>query len=392
MRFQIKDIKANPFRNAHQYPIRRNKIEALRKSIRTNSFWDNIVARKVGSKAEIAYGHHRLEALREEFPPDHEVDLIIRDLNDEQMLRVMAAENQTEWTTVASVEHESIRVVVDAYAKGKIKLQPPPPGTNKSRIRYAPSFIQGKADGADRQRPYTAKTVASFLGWTEPAGRAQEKVHSALAALQFIEEEILTESDFEDLTTKQAQALVEETRKVRKPSEDTARVHLQEAERAKLQAHNAATPEDRERAARLEETARQRARVARTEGSRRAKDVGRKVSTELKSGKIGYRRVRTMATAAEPGGVSKGLHPDYLQSIRRLISEVNGILDPGRDRKARLLREAVKVRELLPAAERGDIERALDHVRQRATGFRKRFRESQTLKPKDVSAPTERVG
>ena len=241
MRFQLNDIKPNPFRRKDRYPIRREKLEALCKSIQTTGFWDNIVAREVKGKAEIAYGHHRLEALREEFPPDHEVDLIIQNLSDDHMLRVMAAENQTEWTTVASVEHESIRVVVDAYGRGKIKLLPPPPGTNKSRIRYAPSFVPGKADGADRQPPYTAKTVADFLGWTEPSGRAQEKVYAALTALQFAEEEILTASDFEGLTTKQAQALIEETRKARKPSEDAARVHLEKAERAKLLAQNADT-------------------------------------------------------------------------------------------------------------------------------------------------------
>ena len=93
MRFQVKNIECNPFRDMGHYPINKEKVAALRRSIQTTGFWDNIVARQVDDKAEIAYGHHRLEALREEFPPDHEVDLIIQDLDDEAMLRIMAWEN-----------------------------------------------------------------------------------------------------------------------------------------------------------------------------------------------------------------------------------------------------------------------------------------------------------
>ncbi len=73
MRFQLKNIQPNPFRHVDRYPITKEKVEALRESIRTTGFWDNIVAREVNGKAEITYGHHRLVALREEYGPDHEV-------------------------------------------------------------------------------------------------------------------------------------------------------------------------------------------------------------------------------------------------------------------------------------------------------------------------------
>ncbi len=48
---------------------------------------------------EIAYGHHRLVALLEEYGLDKKVDLLIRDLNDEAMLKIMARGNMQYMTT-----------------------------------------------------------------------------------------------------------------------------------------------------------------------------------------------------------------------------------------------------------------------------------------------------
>src|SRR5205085_8309072 len=130
---------------------------ALRESMRTTDFWDNIVARARNGKAEIAYGHHRLAALKEEYGPNHKVNLIVRDLDDEHMIQIMARENMEEWGTSASVEQETIRAVVEAFAEGLIELPPVSKDIQKSNIRYAPSFTPGEVDVvvARRQRPYT---------------------------------------------------------------------------------------------------------------------------------------------------------------------------------------------------------------------------------------------
>src|SRR6266850_6598241 len=95
--YAIKDIKANPFRHIERYPIHREKVAQLRESIRQTDFWDNVVARVSDGKAEIAYGHHRLVALKEEYGPSHKVDLIIRKLDDTTMIQIMAQENMQEW-------------------------------------------------------------------------------------------------------------------------------------------------------------------------------------------------------------------------------------------------------------------------------------------------------
>src|SRR2546421_12530110 len=101
--FAIKDIKANPFRHIERYPIHREKVAKLRESIRQTDFWDNVVGRSRDGKAEIAYGHHRLVALKEEFGPNHKVDLIIKKLPDATMIQIMAQENMQDGESDAAV-------------------------------------------------------------------------------------------------------------------------------------------------------------------------------------------------------------------------------------------------------------------------------------------------
>ena len=44
-KFRVGDIQPNPFRHLDRYPIKREKVEALRESLRSTGFWDNVVAR-----------------------------------------------------------------------------------------------------------------------------------------------------------------------------------------------------------------------------------------------------------------------------------------------------------------------------------------------------------
>src|SRR5208282_75400 len=121
-------------------------------------------------KPEIAYGHHRLEALRQAKGPNYKVDLIVKNLPDEDMLRIMADENMEEWTSNAAVTIETVHAVVQAFADGKIELDVVPKDTNERYLRYAPSFLKAPAP-VSGARPYTAFTVASFLGWTKTVTR-----------------------------------------------------------------------------------------------------------------------------------------------------------------------------------------------------------------------------
>ena len=103
---------------------------------------------------------------------------------------------------------------MEAYADGLIDLPAPAPSATKAKLRYAPSFVQGRSPPGGERRPYNAQSIGNFIGWLKPSGDAQDKVHDALAALELMEGGVLKESDFEELTTTQARAVVQEARRV----------------------------------------------------------------------------------------------------------------------------------------------------------------------------------
>lgn len=63
MRVEIKQLKANPYRNIAAYPIKRTKVDALKASILQTSFWENVVMRKQDGQFQIAYGQSKASSL-----------------------------------------------------------------------------------------------------------------------------------------------------------------------------------------------------------------------------------------------------------------------------------------------------------------------------------------
>jgi hypothetical protein len=94
---KLRDILPNPYRDYRLYSIRADKVARLVESIRETGLWENVVGRRKGDKVEIAYGHHRIEAAKKLFKPDDTISIIIKDLSDDQMLRMMIRENAEEY-------------------------------------------------------------------------------------------------------------------------------------------------------------------------------------------------------------------------------------------------------------------------------------------------------
>jgi len=91
----IEQVDANPFRRLGDYPYVERKVEALMRSIQDVGLWEGIIGRMVGNRVEIAFGHHRAEAARR--VGLDAINVIIRDLNDEQMLGFMGRENMEDY-------------------------------------------------------------------------------------------------------------------------------------------------------------------------------------------------------------------------------------------------------------------------------------------------------
>lgn len=412
MRFRVADIQPNPFRHMDRYPIRRDKVESLKESIRTTEFWDNIVARLDSyGKPQIAYGHHRLVALREEYAPEIEIDLIIRKLNDDQMLKIMARENMQEWGSSVTVEHETVRATVEAYANGQINLNKPPAATPGTSLRYAPSFIPRHA--SDQRHPYTAWSVAEFLGWLTPGGQPTERVRDALDALELIEEGILGESDFSSLGTEEARAVAGQARRVkrerevqaklaeqvaehqRKAAEKAERQRIQaEAERKQREGQAARAREDQERQRHLAQaeaaaqraaqanqertlaTARQQAAITkaqqeREQGRQQAQKVARHVSQRITSGQVGFKHARDAAD--EVREKEDQPPPDIDAFALRLATQLNFTLDPGQDNRAKKMEELIRFRSYMSPDSVRDLQLILGKISERAENYRERL-------------------
>jgi hypothetical protein len=121
MKINVKDLKPNPFRKMDKYPIDRDKVDALKASIKETTFWDNLLARKKDGHFEIAYGHHRLEALRD--LEIEEVDIPVRDLNDARMIKIMANENLEEWKTSPAVINETVQTAKEYLERELAKYE-----------------------------------------------------------------------------------------------------------------------------------------------------------------------------------------------------------------------------------------------------------------------------
>ncbi len=160
MEIRIEDIEPNPFRQIEHYPIDRNKVEALKNSINETDFWDNILVRRHPEKEgkyQLAYGHHRLAALKE---LNWEViNIQVRNIDDDRMIKIMANENFEDWKSSPLITIETVSAArkyldsVFAHARSFYALH-----ENVKTLTDAEHFHQLKIDGVGE------KTILKFLG------------------------------------------------------------------------------------------------------------------------------------------------------------------------------------------------------------------------------------
>lgn len=360
MKVKLKDVHPNPFRNMERYPIHRQKILQLKNSIQSTDFWDNIVARKrKGGGIEIAYGHHRLAALNELYSGTKEFNWIVRDLDDDEMLKIMAHENLDEWGHDSAIERETIRAVVEAYGRGQIALPKPAKSANSSNLRYAPSFCFEKQAvkrapatmGSARSLPYNADTINNFLGGTMSA----RTIQYTLQALCLVERGHLKEAQLAGLSSAECRTVVEETERSLKQ----AKMLSDEAERKAMTAETPVL-----------------AKKIRKEGKDKAKRIVTNTATDvaraIQSGQ-GKQAARQAATAARVAVQPKDKElPDISAAASSLASRLHRVLHPQQD-IGNKLEELVKYRQHLSPSALNDLTVSLQAVEEYAAGYRARL-------------------
>ncbi len=290
----IEKLHANPFRRIEQYPIQEEKVEALVESIEQTGFWNNLVCREAEDHGyQIAYGHHRLEALfrfADKVDERITVNVEVKDLSDKEMLKIMARENMEEWGSDAWIDLETVRSTVEAYAEGKIDLEAPK-DLNPNQRRFAPSFVQGRRPSPERAYPYTSGTISRFLGWVTDSGRPKEKTRYALQALSLIERGLLEVSQVRGLSSTELRAIVNKTRKRHKQEKKAAQSLKQEAKEAEQQAEDASNPQEKEAAKDRKRDLEQKAEQHERRAKQQAKEQAEEVSEQLQNDEKGAKEV-----------------------------------------------------------------------------------------------------
>ena len=209
MKFALKDVVSNPFRDLQHFPYIQRKLDKLEASIRETGWWENIVGRIVSGKFQIAHGHHRVEALRR-VDPTGTHEFIVKELTDDKMFQMMALENDTDYGSDLYMVIENVRAAVFAFADGKIKLNPVPKDTPEHGVRVAPSFIAGIGRSEESSgRVYTTLTVAHKLCATQAKGKEPaDKIRAAVLALECIDLKLWKWSDLKAFEDKHTGALM----------------------------------------------------------------------------------------------------------------------------------------------------------------------------------------
>jgi hypothetical protein len=167
VRVKLKDIKPNPFRSFEVYPLNEDRIQRLITSIKETGFWDNIIGRKKENKVEIAYGHHRVEALKRIYPETKQIEIMVRNFSDEEMLRIMGGENDEAYSCLPGAVDDTVKSARD-FLKGNPDL---------ARKILASGYPEAK------RAKVGAPMITEFLGknWTK------NKVETSLERINLVE-------------------------------------------------------------------------------------------------------------------------------------------------------------------------------------------------------------
>ena len=172
MKVKLKAIKPNPFRDFTNYPIQDEKVKSLESSIKDTGYWDKLIVRQNGDGIELVYGHHRLQALKNINGEDLEIEVSVKDYSDDDMIKIMANENDAAYNATPANVDESVKAVRDY-------LESNPEARRK---------VLSSGDSKDKRARLGAPMISKYLG----GNFNQTKVQDSLARLNAIENGIVS--------------------------------------------------------------------------------------------------------------------------------------------------------------------------------------------------------
>jgi hypothetical protein len=97
MKLKLSQLKPNPFKKEiHQGKLSQEQVNRIKANIKELGLMGAFPVFKRGSDYFLVNGHHRQEALKQEYGKDFEVECVIHDYTDDKALRGMVIENLTQ--------------------------------------------------------------------------------------------------------------------------------------------------------------------------------------------------------------------------------------------------------------------------------------------------------
>ena len=291
----ISQLRPNPFRELDDYPIDREKVDKLKESISETGFWGTIVARKKSSVYEIAFGHHRQIALVElqqegVIGKSEKVDIIVRDLTNEQMIQLMARENLEEWGTNAYIEAQTVESTIRAYGAGEIEL----PEVRREDERYL-RYAKGPDSG-----PYTVDSVAKFLGWVKDStGKPNHACNVAFQMLDAFDKGVVERKQLRGIKRDVAREIIAKAMALKNEQERIAKQREKLAEEAARLAEEEKDARKAKKLVQASEELERQAEVAKSSAIDIASKFADEAVKQVKSGRWAQETVRQAGDQAK---------------------------------------------------------------------------------------------
>lgn len=201
-RVKLSSIKPNPYRHFGTYDIQEDKIDTLLESIESSGFWgETVIARPANPGYELAFGHHRWQAALEYFGEGAMVEISVRDLDNDEMLKMMARENNEIFDANAEQDIELVKAAIEAHVAGEIHL-PEPKGNGKGLLAH--DYIMCRPGDTSE---FTRETLHEYLAL------AQWRVNEALGSMRLIKNKTVNSKSYEGLSPKHAAEMNSAVRK-----------------------------------------------------------------------------------------------------------------------------------------------------------------------------------
>lgn len=179
-RLELSKIVPNPWRDFELYPIDSDQVDRLVRSIGSTGFWVGVQVRRRGKVYQLAAGHHRVEAARKSGLTN--VNAEVLDLDDDQMLRILTAENATQHVNNAAASLDAVAAISKRIAYFLLRYERGDVATIVAT--WAPSLhawdiqrgllISGRGIGHEAIEAYGGlpqKEVETALGVLKDSGR-----------------------------------------------------------------------------------------------------------------------------------------------------------------------------------------------------------------------------